>query len=167
MKTFIVCRKTFLKQSFVYRKTRFEKILFLKHFLLKTFENIYVVFLKFRVSPFFWKQIFYFKNCFWKQIFFGFEKQLLKTDFFFFFFWKQIFYSENTFYILKTDLFYFENRFYFENSFFFLREKKKSFRFPFLKKKNLLWNLFFFFKLRESILKKVFVVKKLLERKSF
>ena len=143
MKTFIVCRKTFLKQSFVYRKTRFEKILFLKHFLLKTFENIYVVFLKFRVSPFFWKQIFYFKNCFWKQIFFGFEKQLLKTDFFFFFenrfsilkthfiFWKQIYFILKTDFILKTV--------------FFSWEKKKSFRFPFLKKKNLLWNLFFFF----------------------
>ena len=129
LKTFFVCRKTFLKQSFVYRKTRCEKILFLKRFLLKTFENIYVVFLKFRVSPFFWKQIFYFKNRFWKQIFFGFEKQLLKTDFFFFLktdflFWKHILYFENRFILFWKQILYFEN------SFIFLREKK-SFRFPF------------------------------------
>ena len=143
LKTFIVCRKTFLKQSFVYRKTRFEKILFLKHFLLKTFENIYVVFLKFRVSPFFWKQIFYFKNCFWKQIFFGFEKQLLKTDFSFFFenrfsilkthfiFWKQIYFILKTDFILKTV--------------FFSWEKKKKFPVPLFKKKKFIVKPFFFF----------------------
>ena len=130
LKTFIVCRKTFLKQSFVYRKTRCEKILFLKRFLLKTFENIYVVFLKFRVSPFFWKQIFYFKNRFWKQIFFGFEKQLLKTDFFFFF--------ENRFSILKT-------HFIFWKQFFFLERKKKKFPVPLFKKKKFIVKPFFFF----------------------